>query len=143
MFPEQLFVLSQRDQQVTWLDPYLRNTQSTVAAVSVNSGLQVPVDRALLFYAAYAEFIPGAAQNVANNSISLFPASGSFEVKVKRNLIAGAANVPLILDWSGFILLPPTWIIRATAAFNAGAAGNTVELSVAGILIPPANIQRV
>lgn len=143
-FPDFLYQLSQRDQQVTWLDPALSRIISSVAAATVTADFIVPNDRMLLLSAFYAVFSPGAAQNVVDTRIELLSQSlVSPAVILTRNSNALAAGIITDTDRQCEIPVPPLWRVRATGVFNAGAAANDVHLSIAGMLIPIGNIQRL
>lgn len=140
-FPEFLYQLSARDQQITWLDPVIRNLDVSVAAVVVNADAFLANDRALILTNAVVNAFAGAAQTSDNTSLFLIPPGSSISIGLRGERPAAAANV--ILNWVGQVLVPPGWTLRGAAAFNAGVAANRVVFDFAGMLIPVGNIQRV
>jgi hypothetical protein len=142
IFPEYLYKLSSRDQQVTWLDPRFDALSVAAAAASVQSTLRVPDGRVLVLSAAVVDAIAGAAQTL--DRIVLFcepPDPSTISFRISGGIFA--ASVEQFVTWTGQLVIPPNWKVAATARFNAGVAANTVALSLAGILIPVGNIQRV
>lgn len=143
-FPESLYALSPRDEQVTWLDPRLATVTSAVASVSVSATDAVPDGRVLMLQSAVAQSAPGAAQFATRLTIQVVgPVNNVPAVLLKTDSVAKAANATSELSWEGSIIVPPGWTVRASCAYNAGAAVNTVVLNYCGILLPVANIQRV
>lgn len=143
-FPELLYQLSARDQQVTWLDPRFDQQSTSLLAISVPTPVfQVPVDRVFVLCAAAVRADPGAGQNVDSLVIQILAPAGSAGFNLKQRTEVAAANINVDLDWTGEILLPPAWQIRGIGSFNAGAVANLVVHNFFGILIPVGNIQRV
>jgi hypothetical protein len=143
IFPEFLFRLSQRDQQVTWLDPVSLQVSSAVAAASITAiGTVVPIDRVLVLTNAIMLATAGAAQTTQQQSLQVV-AVGGFVTTIAIDTIVSAAAGRAPLNWAGQVLVPPSWTVRAVGTFNAGAAVNNVDISLHGILIPAGNIQRV
>jgi hypothetical protein len=143
-FPESLYLLSSKDQQVTWLDPvYVRQVQ-TVALASIVEDYTIPQGQVLLLQHAGMQTAPGAAQNNTGQALVVKPTVATQpQVILDQTLAALAAGVNGWFYWNGTILVPPTWSVRASATFNAGAAANTVILFLVGMLIPVGNLQRV
>lgn len=144
-WPEGLFELSARDRQVTWLDPVLFVTDLTAAAVAVDVEYVVPDGRILLLQNAVADFGPGAAQTVLDAQIVVRPV---LTVDPFCYLAVNYYNTPAapngrFINWSGSIIVPPTWQVQALGNFSAGAAGNFVSLAVAGLLCPVGNVARL
>jgi hypothetical protein len=145
-FPEFLFQLSARDQQVTWLDPFAGDIVDTAAAVSVTStGFTVPNARAFLLQSASAVANPGAAQAVTSIVVSVIrPDPDTTGARLsERDSAAAAANTSKTANWAGSILVPPGWRVIATANFDAGVAVNNLRLGIVGLFIPIGNIQRI
>lgn len=142
-FPEALFLLSARDQQVTWIDPVITRIDLTLAALSVNVVFTVPLGRVLILQHCESNADPGAAQNVVLQQIHVQHPSGAPQARLKRNDVPGAADATMHLDWQGSILVPERWEVRSVADFNALVAANSTQLTVIGALIPIGNIQRL
>jgi len=142
-FPEFLYRLSARDEKVTWLDPRNERIVVILANAQVNADVSVPDSQVLILMAAQVTGLPGLAQNVASNLLQIIPPGQANSMELKRQSAALAANVISDLDWQGEIIVPPDWTVRAAVAYNAGAVNNETRLSLFGILIPVANIQRI
>jgi hypothetical protein len=143
-FPEFLYQLSGRDQQVTWLDPSFSAVGNSALNVFVTvDALTVPSDRVLVLQSVVGMAEPGAGQNVTDIRLQLFAPGAQFAAVISRDPVDKAANIPAILNWSGSLIVPPLWRVLLAGSFNAGAVANAVTIWTAGILIPPANIQRV
>jgi len=140
-FPEYLYQLSSRDQQVTWLDPLL-TSGSTVGAGQAIHTIAVPNNRVLVLQHALLQATPAALEFVGLMQLSLLPPAGGFEMLLKGQDVNLAADVAGFLDWQGSLVLPPSWRIRALANYSGGGGSNTA-LNIGGILIPPGNLQRV
>lgn len=143
IFPELLYQLSGRDQQVTWLDPLLTAPVSSAASNFVFASYTVPADRALLLHHLAARGDPGAGQLITDIHIFLQAPAGSFTVTLERDEVAKAANANAIVTWQGELVIPPNWQVVGAITFDAGVQVNAEQTHVAGILIPIGNIQRV
>lgn len=142
-FPETLYLLSDRDQQVTWLDPIQFRLTTSAASAVVSSTLTIPQGRAAVITALTVTCSPGAAQNVNQIVVAVLLRGIDFnQPNIKETYTPGAANAIIPLDWQGEIVVLPGDVIRALAVFNAGVAVNNTTLSVFGILIPVGNLQR-
>jgi hypothetical protein len=144
-FPEFLYRLSQRDQQVTWLDPVVSFQQDAQLAVNVSVTFTVPDARALVLQHASIVASPSGAQTSTLREIVLrVPGVGTTNSGfLKREETTGAGGQDFFLDWQGSAIIPPQWRIIANGTFVGVATANTVNLTVLGILIPIGNIQRV
>lgn len=142
-FPEGLYLLNPRDLQGTLLDPLLTRVVSQLANVNVNADVVVPEGRCLLLQAAQVVSLPGAGQNSQGIVFQIFPPQGTLSVDLKRRSSPLGANVIDDIDWSGSVLVPPTWILRGAGSFNAAGAVNETRLHVAGVFLPVGNVQRV
>lgn len=143
-FPELLYQLSARDQQVTWLDPQLSRVQASNAATSVGiNWLEVPVGRALVLTNLQLRGSPGLAQACTRLIAEMTPRGGGTTVNIANDDFAAVANLAQNVNWSGEIIIPADWIISVAASFDAGAAANSIDISGAGILIPLGNVQRI
>ena len=142
-FPELLYQLSARDQQVSWLDPIVRTVSSSALSVTINARLQVPIGQVLLLQSAVSQLTPGAAQSILNNAITIIDPTISIAIALAVDLVAGPANVAKGLNWSGSIIVPPQWFIASTGSFSAAAVANVGQIDAVGLLIPVGNVQRV
>jgi len=144
-FPESLFQLSQRDLQVTWLDPLITRNLLAIANAVVSADLTVPTGRVLLLTHIHAETVPDAAQNATGLFVGALPppaGTGTF-VLLAANRTAGGAGVRTMVDFDGQVLIPSGWIVRAQGTFNAGVNVNQAEAHIWGMLFPIGNIQRL
>lgn len=144
-FPESLYLLSARDQQVTWLDPVLFRSFLSTAAAGVNTpNFTVPDGRTLILTSASCFASPTGGQVATFGD---FRAQGpdlvDISIAQEQPNPALGAGVPLILNWSGQIIVPPRWNVYFRGSFNAGVAANSVAQHLFGILIPVANVQRI
>lgn len=154
-FPEGLYTLSARDQQVTWLDPGMYGEASGIPGPLYSNTIagdgsvsqQVPEGRALILQHVLANFQPGPiAAPVQVSTLRRIlvrpPNAGTTEVWLKEERNALAAGVALSLDWQGSLLVPPRWFVQAYAEYNGGVA-NELTLNIGGMLIPIGNVQRL
>lgn len=145
LFPEALYLLSPRDQQVTWLDPLAQQISNAAVAVAVDSGIiRAPIERALILLNTAARVEPGAGQTSNSLNVRLVPPTvGSGQIVLtQQNYTATATTFNLI--WTGQIIIPAGWGIVATGNFSAAPANpNNTFLNVIGMLIPTGNIQRL
>lgn len=144
-FPEFLYQLSKRDQQVTWLDPRFAQESASAAALGATvEVLQVPDGQCFILQTFFAEAIPGLAQGVTRILLELIPPTGGLTQR-----IAGAHWTPAVANqtretqFSGSLLIPPGWRLQARGGYDAGAAANTITGDVNGIFIPVGNVQRL
>jgi len=141
-WPEQLYVLSQRDLQVTWLDPIIRELSASIASPNVNTPiLTVPQDRYLILLHCLLHVRPGAGQANSETRINANPpiqgaAIQLLAIGTRANDVREFAHA-----WPG-LLLPPNWSLQGSGNFSAGVAANLVAVSIFGILVPAGNIQR-
>lgn len=142
-YPELLYQLSARDQQVTWLDPILDAASTAAAAVNPTASFLVPEGRCLVLQAAVVKGSPGAGQNITRMFLSIQTLVGTASRDLKFDDTDRAADFRVALDWQGSILIPPGWRLHGSVQFNAGVQVNTTELNTYGLLIPIGNIQRV
>lgn len=146
LFPELLYQLSSRDQQVTWLDPYLRFVDQSTAAVDVSSTFTIEDGKALVLQSATVEATPGGAQTTTWTKLLVRgPISTDLNQSayLAGSFTASGENAAKFLNWSGSLIVPPQWRITGRAVFSAGAIANNVRLSLLGVLIPIGNIQRI
>lgn len=142
-FPEFLLALSERDIQATKLDPVVQRINSANAAVDVWSDFVVPNDRSLILQSAVCRAVAGGALTCTDIVIGLRPRA-SVSVSELVDLSYETADSPLLFTkWAGSILVPPMWIVTGYGAFSAATSSNTIRLSICGMLIPPANVQRI
>lgn len=142
-FPEALYLLSDRDQQVTWLDPVLFEANVSLAQLNVISAFIVPTGRLLLLQNAVGDFAAGAAQTVSNAQIVVRPVATPNPYTLIAVNYYGPAVQQRFINWSGSIVVPPGWQVQADGVFSAAAAANYVDLAISGLLIPIGNVQRV
>lgn len=150
-FPEGLYTLSARDQQVTWLDPLFFRDESSIAAVSHEITYNVPQGRALLLQTLVADAAAGAAQTVSDAQAMARPPTTNQQYYIAVNWYNGGGGFPVsaaapqqrAINWRGSILIPELWRVSIQANFSAGAAANFCHLSLIGLLLPIGNIQRV
>ena len=142
-FPEVLYRLSKRDEQVTWLDPVASRISATLAGINPVAIYTVPNDRVLVLTAACIEATPGVGQNILLKVLHTRPPTGGTNVTFRSDYVAGGVGVQQGMDWDGEIAVPPSWTVNGNVLFNAGAVASTATLMMHGLLIPVGNIQRL
>lgn len=147
--PESLYLLSARDQQVTWLDPLFTGALELTAAVAdLQQNYVVPDGRALLLQSVHVFGSGGGAQTCTYIEIALdLPGSPLTYTYLSSNYPGSPGAVAAVQtrtqQWSGALIVPEKWRVAGAAGFSAAAVPNSVFLSVAGLLIPIGNVQRV
>jgi len=142
-FPESLFLLSARDQQVTWLDPFFERSSLSTPAASLSLVFgQVPRDRALVLTNLVARCIPGAASNFLDGFIGILDPSINLRILKGSDPTPPAATRQGYISWSGQVLVPPLWQFQMDVNFSA-VAPNGIEGFAIGMLVPVGNVQRV
>lgn len=142
-FPESLLKLSQRDQQVTWLDPIALDLEASVAATTVEVAFVVPTDRVLLLQNAHVHAEAGAGIVTSALVLATFLLSSANPNLITRNDVDFAAGNFGNMTWTGSILVPSGWSVLGRGSFGGAAAANLINLALHGMLIPVANIARV
>lgn len=142
-FPELLYQLSARDQQVTWLDPLIQIASASAAQLSVDSVIDVPEGQVLLLKSVSSGATPGAAQNVDTQEILVNARGATIATRLVGRRHNPGSAISDFINWTGTILVPAGWQIRGRGTFSAGAAANATSLHVVGTLIPLGNVQRV
>jgi len=152
-FPEGLYLLSDRDRQVTWLDPLLDGPTGALLTGPLRSvtigtdgsvSRQVPDGRMLILQHVTAYFAPGTAANANTLARILIrpPTALTLEVWLREARQAAVAGFAQELTWQGSVIVPPLWYVQAYGEYDAGA-DNEVALNIAGILVPVGNISRI
>lgn len=144
-FPESLYLLSSRDQQVTWLDPvFNRQTLTSNSAGISTPNYTVPESRALILQNVSSFGTPGAATQCTSLDMRAQGPDGQ-DMTISIGFPSAAPPVlqSLVWNWNGSLLIPPRWNIYTRASFTGAAAANTAAQTLIGVLIPVANIQRV
>lgn len=144
-FPELLYQLSARDQQVTWLDPFIRRVSVVLAAAQVEATLEVPDGQVLILQSGCVAAIPGGAQTGNTGELGLRPrgVSAGNQIDLSNALEASLAGSARHLEWSGSVIVPPEWNVVGLVNYSAGAVANETILMIVGILVPVGNIQRI
>jgi len=142
-FPEFLYQLAERDQQTTWLDPFIARRDLVAALATVDNILTPANDRAFVLQSLLASFSPGAAQNINAAAIGLMAPAGGTVIVLDQLVNALGVGAQQVLRFSGSLVISQGWRLMAQGQFNAGVAGNSVNINAVGMLIPPGNMQRV
>lgn len=142
-FPEGLYTLTPRDQQVTWLEPVLSRQEASLAAVTIGLNYTVPVGKALILQNVFLHGDGGAAQTTDELEIALqLPGSGvGSYTYLEANFTIGTDKA--VLTWEGSVIVPERWQVAGAGVWSAGAAANFLLHCVVGVLIPIGNIARV
>lgn len=148
MLGEFLYELTPRDMQQSWLDPVIVTANGLSAASVVLATYEVPVGRCLLLRSSVVNADGGGAQTVDRVTLELLPPDESviavaISEKITTNVGNAAAKISMNTEWSGEIVVPQEWTLRARGNFSAAVSANSIELHVVGLLIPIGNIQRI
>lgn len=147
-FPESLYLLSGRDQQVTWVEPVFAKIDQTLLVADIQLNYVVPDGRALILQSVHVFGGGGGAQNCTYIEIAVdLPGSPATYTYLSSNYPGSPGAVAVqntrTQAWSGSILLPEKWRVAGAAGFSAAAIANQVVHSVVGLLVPIGNVQRV
>jgi hypothetical protein len=142
-FPEFLYQLLGRDQQIDWLQVEIAFKSTAAAAAFIETPIYtVPPERHLILQLATVRVFAGAAQTSTRFEI-LGRAPGGAAATAR---FAGGDYAAVLAKFDQFpmsIIVPNRWQIVASAFFNAGVAVNTLDLTLFGMLIPAGNISRI
>jgi hypothetical protein len=143
-FPEFLYQLNARDQQITWLDPLALQIATSVGGATVVGNIVPSLDRVMILQAMCGDSNPGAAQTLDTTFLQLIPPGGTpaFSIAGFDFSTLPSGNDQFV-NWVGSMMVPPGWTLRMTSIFNAAVAANVISFNVFGILIPVGNIQRL
>ena len=140
-FPEFLLKLSERDQQVTWLDPLSDNVNTIANSTSITVTYNVQDGKVLLLQAANIRGISGAAQTCDRLQIVLAARAAAAGNALSLSFVAAALENSI--NWTGSVVVPPLWVIQGNVRFSAAVNPNDCRLSLFGMFIPVGNIQRI
>lgn len=145
-FPGALYTLKPRDQQVTWLEPWIQSIELTQNAQFLEVILEVPPERVLVLQSAVAQAETAGAISCVDVWIDLVnPALAGVRSRLTAFFsgVAPTAGLTRAALWSGSVLIQSRWVIRARTQFTVAGAANLIRLSCQGMLIPNGNIARV
>lgn len=145
MLFEKVYQFKAADRGVALVSPYRFSADVSAAAVSVSAtGPAVPNGRIAIITSAYARGGAGAAQTVVSVTIQ----TGKLDGGVLTDMMEFAGKVPYFaaatrvdLFFPAQIIVPPGYVVQATATFSAGGAVNAVRLAVQGQTIPRGTIE--
>lgn len=142
-FPEQLYQLSARDLQVSWLDPsYQRATNAAGGASMSLVWGNIPAGQIFLMQSLVLRLNHVPPITLLDGWIGVRDLGPLVTILSGLEAPGGATKAQNYVTWSGSLVVPPGWRFEAAATFS-GAIGNIIEGFAAGILIPVANVQRV
>lgn len=126
LFPEFLYQLSGRDQQVTWLDPRLIVNSGNGLALAVSAiAFTVPDNQVLIMTSFVGRADPGAGQ-ACTRLIGLFRDLSGNLVPFTEAHFAVAADLNRDVLYQGQILVPPRVEIQVLGDFDAAVNNNNV-----------------
>lgn len=148
-WPELLYLPAPADVAKSIVAPervaHLRSNAALFIARSFLWG-PVPKDRALILAHMAANSIAGAGQTADRIELNITretpPGSGVYIVVCRLKVQEGSGGLRLTTDWQGEVIVMGGDLVRATGDFNAAAVNNTFVASMAGVLVPRANIQE-
>lgn len=141
IFPELLYQLSQRDAQVSWLEPAPRRIDVAGAALFLNADFAVPDDRILMLTSCLARSIGNGADLVDTLTIGMLPPGLVTTVLLAAGTFSGTSDKVLqaILQ----VIVPSGWLLRAHSDYNAAISVHNLQFSFTGVLLPAGNFSRV
>jgi len=144
-FPEYLYRLTARDEQVTPLE--IVNVFGTSGALAtptppIAAFGTVPKGKIFLITSVNATLIPGGAQLPLSWQLQVFR-PGVSNVGLCSGSFSGTttAALPLYGSKGGPFYIPEDYQFVGQSVFNAGAANNSFRLDITGIYIPRGNFQ--
>lgn len=142
-FPDFLYRLTPRDEQVTPLELYFeRYAYADTAALVGDAIFTTPNNRLLILTGVTIAMIAGAAQNPLYSILDYTAADGSgpnIELAVRTWTATTGTNVCLHERSNGPLIIPPSSRLTLTGAFSAGVASNSVVATLQGYYIPRGN----
>lgn len=141
-FPEFLYNLTARDQQLAPIELWYGGTTGTALATGIQTpNYQVPPDRILVITSAYLLLAPGAGQSGLSASLSVQNITNGASTRIDAHTFAA----PAAAQWAengefSSVIVPPNGLVFAVGFFNAGAVANSVRWEASGVLIPRGNI---
>ena len=141
----QLYRLSDRDLGAPYGRVYLPpEATATAGAATLSAVVQVQTDRPVLLTNLTALMLPGAAQTLTHGFLEMGPnnvVSAQRFIAIFVPQVGLPAATRIVHNWTGEIIVPPGFFIRARGEFNAGAAANFVSLQAMGLSIPLGTMQ--
>jgi len=143
-FPDFLYRLTPRDEQVTQLELYFdRYAFSDTAALVGDVLFTTPNNRILVLTRTSIAMTAGAAQNPLYSILDYTAADGSgpnIELSVRTWTATTGTNVCLHETQGGPVYVPPSSRLTLTGAFSAGVNANSVVVNMQGFYIPRGTI---
>lgn len=144
-FPEIAYRFALSDFGSLTLETVMRNADTTANAASIFTPLLTAIskNRALILTNITAEVVPGAiVEATALSFVCTSPAGQNFSLS--RATGPDAVDVPLILNWSGEVLVTGQGgsgdLLDIRCFFSAANAANRLICSCNGYVIPRGNI---
>lgn len=143
-FSERLYSIPAGQQQQA-ASIWNRNGRTSVAATTAGVNIRNELEgRYIILTHAIGIAVPGAAQNIAQMQLELLGPDATTPSPpwlLAFDGVAKAANVSGVVTFSAEAIILPNWIVRATMAFNAGAAANSATIALYGYSIPYGSLQ--
>jgi hypothetical protein len=144
VLPTRLYGLTERDIGAPYASVYLPAESFAVGAPGTLSAiLQVTNDRPILLTNACCMWLPGAGQTLSHGFLEIGPdntVAGQRAIAYFTSPVGLGAGLRVVGNWSGEVIVPPGYFIRARGEFNAGANNNTSVIQAMGMGIPQGNI---
>jgi len=140
MFPEFLYKLTPRDEQVTPLEVVTFRSSLDANSATVNSALYtVPLGKVLLLRTATVECDPVYGTTTCTSvRIDMYKDSSvPIVLGMQKNEYTGVIDAPAVLQ--NPVVVPEGWILKGVANYDVANAGNGIAFSMCGILIPRGN----
>jgi len=149
IIPEALWIPTAKDSVSQFVPQTVlrRQTLSQAAAAANLQPYRVPGDQVLLLLHAWVQGATAGVTLVQNIQINVVDEQLGNVLVIRRwDFISegfGAAPTSFERAWIGnpIAVLPPNYTLSFDATYSGAAAGNLIQMSFAGVLIPRANWQ--
>jgi hypothetical protein len=137
-----LYLLGPRDQANMRVEPFyvVGSRTGTVVASAFSIQWLVPNDRVAVIMSAHSRAVPGAAQTLVRQQMSLGDLSNFLGTLVDQDYTAGVGVAGNLVLPQTNLILGPGVTFNITTTFSAVNAGNAASWSLSGLLIPRGNL---
>lgn len=144
---EQLYRLSARDEQLSWLQPVILGQLQGAASTAVGAGWTIPKSALVVAKKIFVRAIPAAGQRALLVQALLSPPEPSTAfVLLGSKDVSNIPTVALQHDLTvelGDMYISENWRITGQVLYDAGVGFNQLNVSFTGVQIPNGNVDRV